>query len=452
VNPVNALLARLKMLLSQHYSLLSILVGSALITFTIGPFNNWDTSYEFSAASGVLLWGLPYTNGAGTMINQPPLGFYLDSPLFQIFGLSFSTGVAIITCFGVGSVLLVYLIGKTLYGKTTGLVASALFALTPWQIVFSRTFLIDVQCLFFSLLFLLIGIYAIRKDSVGLFMLSGVFLGAAFLTKFYGIFMIFPLAIFYFRNRKQKLRSPLFLVAFFVPLVAFLLIWYQGVCGINILTIFWQDDFKFHNAAGSMPSSFFTFNFLIGNLGIYLLAAAVISLLISVFQTKLFRNFLGADLICVAAIFVVVGIDTFFALGLNYSAPYTGAVKYDYQALPFFCLLAAALLSKTQSLFLTLKKKLNLNWLFFGIACAGALSAAAAIFANFYKAISIGQLNYLVFTVEGSVGYSFFNSAQIAKTSSLVYVQYIGFAIVLSGLLWIAKNKVKTIVNFRQKM
>jgi 4-amino-4-deoxy-L-arabinose transferase-like glycosyltransferase len=453
VNPVNALLARLKMLLSQHYSLLSILVGSALITFTIGPFNNWDTSYEFSAAQGVLLWGFPYTNGAGTMINQPPLGFYLDSPLFQIFGLSFNTGVAIITCFGLGSVLLVYLIGKTLYGKTTGLVASALFALAPWQIVFSRTFLIDVQCLFFSLLFLLIGIYAIRKDSVGLFMLSGAFLGAAFLTKFYGIFMIFPLAIFYFKNRKQKLRNRLVPVAFFVPLAVFLLIWYEGVCGINILTIFWQDDFKFYNAAGSLPSSFFTFNFFVGNLGIYLLAATIISMLISVFQTKLFRSFLGADLICVAAIFVVVGVDTFFALGLNYSAPYTGAVKYDYQSLPFFCLLAAALGSKTQSLFLNLKKKLNLNWLFFGIACAGALSAVVAIFANFFKAVGFGQLSYLVFTVEGSVGYSFFNSAQIAKTSSLVYVQYVGFAIVLSGLLWLAKDKVKPMANaWRLKM
>jgi 4-amino-4-deoxy-L-arabinose transferase-like glycosyltransferase len=447
VNPVHALLARLKTLLSQHYSLLSILVGSALINFTIGPFNNWDTGYEFSAASGVLLWGLPYTNGAGTMINQPPLGFYLDSPIFQVFGLSFNTGVTIVTCFGIGCILLVYLIGKTLYGKTTGLVASALFALTPWNVVFSRTFLIDVQCLFFSLLFLFIGIYAIRKDSVGLFMLSGVFLGAAFLTKFYGIFMLFPLAIFYFGNRLQKLRNPLVVLAFFVPLVAFLLIWYQGVCGINILTIFWQDDFKFYNAAGAMPSSLFTFNFLIGNLGIYLLVATIISLFISIFQTKLFRNLLAADLICLATIFVIVGIDTFFALGLNYKAPYTGAVKYDYQSLPFFCLLAAALISKTKSLFLILKKKLNLNWLFFSVACAGAIFIAAAIFDNFYKAIGYGQLNYVVFTVEGSVGYSFFNSAQIVGTNILAYVQYLGFAIVLSGLIWMSRNKIEAIAR-----
>ena len=168
--------------------MLSILLGSTLFTFTIGPFKNWDTGYEFSAASGVLLWCVPFTGGAGTMINQPPLGFYIDSPVFQIFGLSFNTGVTIVTCFGLGCILLVYLIGKSLYGKTTGLIASAIFALTPWQVVFSRTFLIDCQCLFFSLFFLFIGIYAIRKDSIRFFMLSGVFLGIAFLTKFYGLF------------------------------------------------------------------------------------------------------------------------------------------------------------------------------------------------------------------------------------------------------------------------
>ena len=122
-----------------------------------------------------------------------------------------------------------------------------------------------------------------------------------------------------------------------------------------------------------MPSSLFTFNYLINNLGVYFLEATIISLLISAFQRKLFRNHLVADLMCLAAIFVILGIDTFFALGLNYKAPFTGAVKYDYQSLPFFCLLAGSLLSKSKTLFATLKKKLNLSWLFFGVAFAGML-------------------------------------------------------------------------------
>ena len=416
-------------------------MGSALFYFTVGPFQNWDTGYEFQAATGVLKWGVPFTGGAGSMINQPPLGFYIDSTVFRVFGSSFNTGVAVITCFGLGCVLLVYLIGKAWYSKTTGLVASALFALTPWQVVFARTFLIDVQCLFFSLLFLLIGFYAIRKDSIGLFMLSGVFLGIAFLTKFYGIFMVFPLAIFYFRGRQKKLSRPWVPFAFFLPMVAFLLVWYQGVCGINILTIFWQDDFKFYNAAGSTPTSFFTFNYLIGNLGAYILAAAAISLFISVFYRKTLKNLLASDAVCLAAILVVLGLDAFLALGLNYRAPYTGLVKYGYQSLPFICLLAGSLISKSQTLRPTAKAEPRRNWVFFGIALAGAVSVAVAVFLDFYHAQLYSQLKDVAFTVEGQVSYSFSNSAPITAANSLVYVQYLGFALILLGLVWAAKGK-----------
>ena len=428
-------------LLSRNFSLLSIILGSALFTFAAGPFQNWDTGYEYSAATGVLKWGVPYTGGAGSMINQPPLGFYIDSSVFRVFGSSFSTGAAIITCFGLGCTVLVYLIGKAWYGKTTGLLASALFAVTPWQVVFSRSFLIDVQCLFFSLLFLLIGFYAIRKDSRWLFMLSGTFLGIAFLTKFYGIFMIFPLVIFYFRNRQKKLSHPIVVLAFFLPMLAFLLIWYQGVCGINILTIFWQDDFKFYNAAGSTPSSFFTLNYLIGNLGAFFLAATIISLLISTFQRKIFKNIFAADLICLATILFVLGIDTFLALGLNYKAPYTGAVKYDYQSLPFFCLLAASLLVKCQSLLTGLGRRLNRSRLFLGIACLGAVSLCIALFSNFYYVNLYSKLSTVAFTVEGTTNYAFSNAGQITGLNSLAFVQYVGFALLLLGLIWAIKNK-----------
>ena len=190
-----------------------------------------------------------------------------------------------------------------------------------------------------------------------------------------------------------------------------------------------------------MPSYFFTFNYLIGNLGVYFLAATIISLLVSTLQRKIFRNILAADLICMATILLVLGIDTFLALGLNFKAPYTGAVKYDYQALPFFCLLAASILVKCQSLFMTLKRKLNRSWLFFGIACLGAVSLVIALFSNFYNVHLYSQLTTIAFTVEGTAGYAFSNSAQIIEPNSLVYVQYMGFALLLLGLIWAVKDK-----------
>ncbi len=79
--------------------------------------------------------------------------------------------------------------------------------------------------------------------------------------------------------------------------------------------------------------------------------------------------------------------------------------------------------------------------MFFGIALAGAVSVAVAVFLDFYHAQLYSQLKDVAFTVEGQVSYSFSNSAPITAANSLVYVQYLGFALILLGLVWAAKGK-----------
>ena len=112
----------------------------------------------------------------GTAIDQPPLGFYIEALFFKIFGLSANTGTALVTFFGLASTVVMYLVAKELYGKSTGFLAAALFGLNPWQLVLSRSFLLDAQCLFFSILCLYVGILAIRKGSVNLALVTGVVL------------------------------------------------------------------------------------------------------------------------------------------------------------------------------------------------------------------------------------------------------------------------------------
>ena len=73
----------IKKLLSENYPLLSILIGITLISLSIGPFHNGDTDWEFAAAKGVLRWGIPYVISFGNIINQPPLGFYIEAIIFQ---------------------------------------------------------------------------------------------------------------------------------------------------------------------------------------------------------------------------------------------------------------------------------------------------------------------------------------------------------------------------------
>ena len=432
--------AGLRRLLCSNFSLLSILIGSGLFTFAAGPFFNSDSTLEFQVASNVIKTGMPYMQ-TGYLLNQPPLGFYIDSICFRLVGLSFSNGAAFITLFGLGSVLLVYLIGKEWYGKTTGLFAAAIFALTPWQLVFSRTFLIDAQCLFFSLLSLLVGVYAVKRDSTKLFMASAVIFSLAFATKLYAVFMLVPLALFYFRYRQKSLKRPYVVLAFFVPLVIFSFAWYQFICQGSVINLFRHDDFTHFNPSNGMPSPFFAANYLWINLGGFILAATAFSIAVSLGQKQLFKKTLPLDLICLATIVAVAGVDTFMGVALNYQAPFTGAVKYNYQLLPFICLLAASIISKFQTLFGTLKKKLNPSLLFFAVAAVGVALFLMALFEDFRNVSLYSELDYLVFWAQRlTAGYSFRSSAPISPLSALAYVQYLGFALVLSGLTWAVLN------------
>jgi hypothetical protein len=172
--------------------------------------------------------------------------------------------------------------------------------------------------------------------------------------------------------------------------------------------------------------------------------AAVFSLLVCLSLRKLFSNFLVFDLICLATIVSVVSINTFLGAGLKLAFPYNNAIKYNYQSLPFFSLLAASLASKCLSLFHSARSKRKLNkLLFFSAALVGLFLLAASIFANMYHAHLFSTSDHFLFKVEmdKNVGYSFSNLTPIATDSPLMNIQYLGFAFVLSGLVWASRHK-----------
>ena len=157
-----------------------------------------------------------------------------------------------------------------------------------------------------------------------------------------------------------------------------------------------------------------------------------------------FHKLLAFDLICLATILSVVGVNTFLGAVLNLNAPYLNAIKYDYQSLPFFSLLAASLVGKCISLFNSLKSRRKLNkLLFFFVALSGLGLVAASIFFNMYYTHQFSTWGYLIFRVETgkNVGYSLTNTNPIGKYSLLMGIQYFGFAILLSGLLWASWRK-----------
>jgi 4-amino-4-deoxy-L-arabinose transferase-like glycosyltransferase len=437
----------LRKLLSEYYPLLAILVGVVLVSSSSGPWHNIDADLEFETAANVMQWGMPYWPSFGVFLNQPPLGFYVEAAFFGVFGLTFNYGVVLITAFALGSTVMVYALGRTIYSKGTGVLAAAFFALTPWQLILSRTFLIDIQCLFLSLLFLYVGIQAVRRTSLRFVAVSGVIFAAAFLTKFYAIYALIPLAVYWLASRPRNLRrAALWLVVFFLPMLVASAVWYQGISGQGLLKVFSHDDMSNYNLPGTVPSWYFVGTFLTSSVGPWFLAAAALSLAVCFFGWKRFRAFVVFDAACLLTLLVAVGVDTYWGAGLNLSSPYLNPIKYVYQALPFLCLLGASLAAKSRALLDAAKAKRALpKFALVAVTVAGVVLLAGSMYANVDFAHRMTWYPYVVFPVEqpNDVGYAFNNPVPNEKYGAMMAVNYVGLGVVLSGLAWAGKSELR---------
>jgi len=433
--------------LREHYALFGVLLGTALVSISLGPYSNFDSQTEYAAASSVVKLGLPYAT-PGNLINQPPIGFYINALFLRVFGLSYTMGVAAVTLFGIGCVFLVYKVGKTMYGTRTGLLAAGLFALTPWQVVLSRSFLIDVQCLFFSLLYLLVGIWAVRKASLKLTLASGIFFGIALLTKLFAVFTLIPLVLFlvYYRPKSLK-RVFAGSVLFVLPGFLMYYLWYELISRLGFFSVLTHNDFS-SSIEGVTPSPFFLVKFFMDNAGLLFLLAVGVSVALSLWKRKTFPKTVFFDLIFLSAILGTAGINMYLVLARGLWVPYVDPVKYDYQVLPAFCLLAASLLDKFRLLRPRSGGAPNQNKLSFFVAIAGVILVIAAVTVNMLTLGNLIGKDYLLFKVEGDVGYSFVRLTPTSGQQYLASVQGLGFVLIIISLLWANKDK----LSFNQPM
>jgi 4-amino-4-deoxy-L-arabinose transferase-like glycosyltransferase len=438
--------SNIKSLLSENYPLFAIIVGVLFISLSVGPFQTLDTRLEFDSVKSVIECGWPILPSTGQIINEPPLGFYTAALFFKVFGFSMETGTNLITLFGLGCTFIVYKIGKELYGKLSGLFAAAFFGLAPWELVISRAFLIDSQCLFLSLTCLYFGILAIRKDSAKLALVSGFFFAAALLSKLYAAFMLVPLLILYIYHRPKKTRQILSqLAAFTMPALYASFLWYQLILKENLSAYFFgHNDFRDINFPGVIPSYTFMLNFLVNyGIGFFFLAAAAFSLIINLFFRKNFpKKLIILDFVCLISVLSILGVNMYLGVNLNLKAPYSSVIKFSYQALPFFSLIAASLAAKSFLLLNRVKYATKVKRLLIVlVGVIGLFLLVAPLIVNMNSAHQLSANSFLFFQTQANqnVGYSFYASPT-SQNTLLMATQYFGFVIVLSGLLWASRR------------
>jgi hypothetical protein len=279
--------------------------------------------------------------------------------------------------------------------------------------------------------------------------LSGTFFGVAFLTKAFAVFMLVPLAIYYLYAGPRNLWRVFMGALFFVPALTLTYMWYEVISTRGFFAAFTHDDFNFF-ITGAAPSPFFVVNYLLGALGIFFLAAGAVSLLISFARRKALGKLFASDMICLATVAAVVGVNMFLVLGKNLITPYNNPIKYEYQFLPLFCLLAASLLNKLYSLDLAdLGGKRSK--LIFLVTLSGLVLIGASMIQNVLVLNGYATQTGVRFDVEGEMGYSFEHVALNGAANISWAFQWLGFAIVAVSLLWANKDRLKTLGATLQK-
>ena len=421
---------KLRFFAATHWQITIVLFGAFLVATSTGVYTNWDAQLEFEAASNVVTHSFPFVT-TGLMINQPPLGFYMDAPVFSLAGLSYLNGVGVVTAFGLGCVVLVYALGVLLFGKNTGLVAAALFSVVPWHVYFSRIFLIDNQYLFFSLLALIVGVIAIRRQSDKLLLASGVSFAVAFLTKLFAVFILVPLALmvyFYRRNDKYQLTAKKTLL-FLAPAVITQAIWYGVIANQNFFAVYLSSDFT-HPELVADPAFGFLPIVLVKSLGWFLPLTAVLALALPLFFRKVFTGRAWLDAVCVVTIVTVAAANLLLVFGFHLIVPYISVVKYNYAALPFYCLLAASLADKGSRSLVEIKLRGRRELAKFAAVAVGLVLLVAALVES--VVFLVEWEGFVSFGVDSVVYYGF--EVYSPVSDYFAELHYLGLALILASL------------------
>jgi len=159
-----------------------------------------------------------YAGQGASIANDPDLKPFF--PVFRAHPLLFQTilsigyhfgggelfGRVLSAAFGVATIVLVYEIGRLLYGHKAGLMAGVIFAAMPYHAIVSRQVLLDVPMTFFATLTLyLIARFASSGRSIWLYAAGGA-MGLTFLSKETSFLLVGAVYAFFALTPRVKVR------------------------------------------------------------------------------------------------------------------------------------------------------------------------------------------------------------------------------------------------------
>ena len=137
-----------------------------------------------------------------------PIYYYFMAPFLWLFNYDPVGPAIMVALFGIATVWLVYKVGKEWFGKSVGLIAAGLYAISPLVVTYSRSSWNPNLMPFFSLLTLYFVYKGFVKNNFKLFVLSGFLFGIAmqlhYLSVFLGVIIFVYVLLYRFAYSKNN--------------------------------------------------------------------------------------------------------------------------------------------------------------------------------------------------------------------------------------------------------
>lgn len=184
----------------------ALVAGAAVRLVGLGSvgLNSDEAVYAAQSAS---LAGNPHFSGLFPIVRAHPLVLQVVmSPLYR-HGVPDTQGRYVAALFGLGTVALVYVLGRLLFGPMAGAVAALLLAVMPYHVVISRQIILDGPMTFFATATMVCLALAARTEERRWLLSAGACLGLAALSKETAIILVGP--AFVFLSLANRLLRPL---------------------------------------------------------------------------------------------------------------------------------------------------------------------------------------------------------------------------------------------------
>lgn len=136
-----------------------------------------------------------------------PIYYYFMAPFLWLFNYDPIGPAVMVALFGIATVWLIYKVGKEFFGSFVGLIAGALYAISPLVVTYSRSSWNPNLMPFFSLLTLYLIYKAIKNNSIKLLILSGILLGITLQFHYLALFLGVIIGVYILLNHFTYLRK-----------------------------------------------------------------------------------------------------------------------------------------------------------------------------------------------------------------------------------------------------